>query len=250
MKISVHDLSFKYASTPVLEHVTFDAQPGQCVAVLGVNGAGKSTLLKCIARILPHCMGSIQVDGREINNLPPLQRAKMVGYVPQTVDSPDMTVFDTVMLGRLPYIHWEPTKQDQQIVCELLQKLNLQHIAMRNAATLSGGELQKVAVARVLAQQAGVLLFDEPTSNLDVHNQLEVVNLIRDLAREKHISAIVTMHDLNLALRFADRFLLMKDKTIRYAGDASVITPDSLHDIFNINASVVQLNGRPLIIPD
>lgn len=249
MKLLVQGLSFSYRSDPVLKNVDFSVEAGDCVAILGPNGAGKSTLLKCISRILSYSVGQITVDGADVAAMKPADRAKLVGYVPQTTFFADSTVFDAVLLGRKPYIRWEATKNDINIVENLLEQLSLSHLALRNVCELSGGEQQKVAIARALAQQPKVLLFDEPTSNLDLKNQIESVRFIREIAKDQNLAVVVTMHDLNLALRFANRFLMMKDNAICAAGGKEIITADTIKDVYGQDVLVAEVEGHTVVIP-
>ncbi len=249
MNLSVRDLVFSYSAVPVLRGVSFDVSRGECVAVLGNNGAGKSTLLKCINRLLTARAGSIAIEGEDVGHLKGAQLARMVGYVPQNLAFSDSTVFDAVLMGRRPYIRWEATEKDLGIVGGLLDSMHLAHLALRRVNELSGGERQKVAIARALAQQPRVLLFDEPTSSLDIRNQIDVVNMIRTVAAENDLSAIVTMHDLNLALRFGDRFLMLKDGVICAAGGRDVVTPETIRAVYGLEAAVGEVAGHPVVVP-
>lgn len=249
MNLSVRDLAFSYSAAPVLRGVSFDVARGECVAVLGDNGAGKSTLLKCVNRLLTAQAGSIAIEGEDVGRLKGAQLARMVGYVPQNLAFSDSTVFDAVLMGRRPYIRWEAAEKDLEIVADLLDSMHLAHLALRRVNELSGGERQKVAIARALAQQPRVLLFDEPTSSLDIRNQIDVVNMIRMVATENDLSAIVTMHDLNLALRFADRFLMLKDGVICAAGDKGVVTPETIRVVYGLEAAVGEVAGHPVVVP-
>jgi len=192
----------------VVQDVSFSAEEGDFVAVLGVNGVGKSTMLKCINKINRSKSGEILIDHQPVSSLDNTELAKQIGYVAQNCQFSDGTVFDSVLLGRKPFIKWDVTAYDLEVVQKVLQLLSLEKFSMRNVLELSGGERQKVAIARALAQQAPVLLFDEPTSNLDLKNQLEVLRIIRDIVKQQHLTAVVTIHDLNLALRLPTNFLL------------------------------------------
>ena len=189
---------------------------GECIAVLGINGVGKSTMLKCINRIITPRKGTITVDGKPISRMNGNILAQHIGYVPQGCEFADGTVFDAVLLGRKPFIKWDVTQNDLEIVQNVLHVMNLEEYANRNVNALSGGEKQKISIARALAQQTPILLFDEPTSNLDIKNQLAVLDVAKKIVRQQNLTAIVVIHDLNLALRFADKFLVMKDMPRRF----------------------------------
>lgn len=249
MNLEIRNLQFSYGSHAVVRDVSFSACAGELVAVLGVNGVGKSTMLKCINKINRHTAGEILVDGVSIRQLDDTELAQRVGYVAQNCAFSDSTVFDSVLLGRKPFIKWDVTAKDLEIVQEVLHMLSLEDFAMRNVLQLSGGERQKVAIARALAQQTPVLLFDEPTSNLDMKNQLEVLHIIRTLVREQKLTAIVTIHDLNLALRYADKFLAMKDGRVYGFGDSEIVTPEMIREVYGVEADVVDYCGQRVIIP-
>jgi iron complex transport system ATP-binding protein len=171
MILSVDGLSFRYNSHPVLQDVTFEAPSGQILGVLGVNGAGKSTLLKCINKVLQPHSGSVLLDGTNLLRLRGDAVARRIGYVPQRYNADQVTVFDAVLLGRKPHIKWAATERDLRVVERLLKLMGLEAYALRSVSTLSGGEAQKVVIARALAQEPKVLLLDEPTSSLDLRNQ-------------------------------------------------------------------------------
>lgn len=222
---------------------------GDCLAVLGTNGVGKSTLLKCLNRILKPRAGTVLIEKDEVLKLTRTELAQRMGYVAQKNESNRITVFDTVLLGRKPYIKWEVSRKDLDIVSEILDLLELRDHSLRYLDELSGGELQKVVIARALAQEPELLLLDEPTSNLDLKNQLEVVGIIKKIVKEKQIAAIVTMHDLNLALRFADKFLLLKNGCIFAAGGEEVMTPENIESVYSIPVMVEKLGNVSVVVP-
>jgi iron complex transport system ATP-binding protein len=249
MSISVNNVSFRYPTVEVLDDISFSVEPGDCMVILGKNGVGKSTLLRCINRILKVQAGDIEIGGVNIRKMNNNELAQKIGYVLQSNQFSDTTVFDAVLMGRKPYIKWEVTGKDLEIVTDVLLSLSLQKYSMRRVNELSGGEMQKVAIARALTQQPDVLMFDEPTSNLDLNNQLEVIKLIKDVVKEKHISAIVTMHDLNLALRFGNKFVMMKGGRIHSIGGMEILTPDNILNVYDVNVKIETYYGQPVVIP-
>ncbi len=249
MILSVQGIQFHYPGRPVLDEVTFEVETGQVLAILGTNGTGKTTLLKCINRILTPAAGAVLVDEESTALLSRKALAQKMGYVEQQRASSRATVFNTVLLGRKPYIRWDITQRDMAIAGQALASLGLADYALRYLDELSGGELQKVVIARALAQEPEILLMDEPTNSLDLKNQLEVVHLIRQISRERGIAAVVTMHDLNLALRFADRFILLKDRTIYAAGGPEIMTPESIQSVYAVPVTVAAHNGIRVVIP-
>ncbi|NLM51313.1 MAG: ABC transporter ATP-binding protein [Firmicutes bacterium] len=248
--MQVQALSFAYRQDqPVLQEINFAVEKGQCTAVLGNNGAGKSTLIKCLNRILKPQKGIVYVHGKNIYQLKRKEIAKCFAYVAQHHAGARFTVFDTVLLGRKPYIKFEPAPEDFRIVETIIKQLNLEDLALRYIDELSGGELQKVMLARALAQQPQVLLLDEPTSNLDLSNQYEVLAIVREIAKKEHISVLMVLHDLNLALRYCDRFLFLKNNRIFAYGGMEVMTPQNIEEVYGVPVDVQEINGIKVVIP-
>ena len=249
MMLRVDGIAFGYRSTPVLDGVDFSARPGQFLAVLGNNGAGKSTLLRCITRIVRPQSGAVYLDESDVHALRGAERARRIGYVPQRTESSHMTVYDTVLVGRTPHITWDANHEDHHVVERVLAELGLEHLAMRPIDELSGGELQKTVIARALAQEPRVLLLDEPTSSLDLRNQLDVLGTVKRVTAAQGVAVIAVMHDLNLALRFADAFLLLADGRVHACGGAEVVTPANVSRVYGVPVSVTSVNDVPLVVP-
>ena len=249
MILSVENIAFAYPSRPVLRDATFNVGQGEFIALLGTNGAGKTTLLKCLNRILKPQAGAVCLGEQKVGDLTRRELAQKMGYVEQQRQGSRTTVFDAVLMGRKPYIRWEATRRDLAIVDQILDRLELSAFALRFLDELSGGELQKVTIARALAQQPKVLLMDEPTSSLDLKNQLEVLALTREICQSGEISVVAAMHDLNLALRFADRFILLKDGQVFIAGGKEIITAGTLHTVYGVSVAVENFNDNKVIIP-
>jgi iron complex transport system ATP-binding protein len=249
MILSVRDLAFSYPSRSVLDEINFSICKGSFLAVLGINGAGKSTLLKCINKVLKPCAGTVFIQNDETGKLSQTEIAKRIGYVAQRQESVSMTVFDAVLLGRKPYIKWGASAKDLDITHKALKMLELEEYALRYVDELSGGEQQKVIIARALAQEPELLLLDEPTSSLDLKNQLEVARIIKRVVKNQQISAVVSMHDLNLAIRFADRFLLLKNGEIFAAGGLEVMTSENIESVYSIPVKINEIEGIPVVVP-
>ncbi len=249
MILSVKGLAFDYPSRSVIKNISFSISKGDFLAVLGINGAGKSTLLKCINRVLKPHKGAVYIKDDEAFKLSRRELAKRIGYVAQRNENIRTTVFDAVLLGRKPYIQWEASESDLEIVQDALSTLELSEYALRYLDELSGGEQQKVIIARALAQKPELLLLDEPTSSLDLKNQLEVANIIKKVAKEQQMAAVVTMHDLNLAIRFADKFLLIKDGEIYAAGGIEVMTPENIESVYSVPVIIKKVGEIPVVIP-
>ncbi len=251
MKLKVKNIEFGYNSTPVLEDVSMELDRSEIVGIVGPNGAGKSTLIRCIDRILTPGGGSILLDGTDISKMTRMEIAKEMGYVPQTTTRVfPATVFDTVLMGRRPHLGWKSSEEDVDKVIEVLELLGIMEFAMRDFNEISGGQQQKVLIARALAQEADILLLDEPTSNLDIRHQLEVMDIMKGIVQNKGISAIVAIHDLNLASRYTDRLLMLNGGRIFAAGaPESVLTVENIRRAYGVEARVLSDGERPYIIP-
>ena len=248
--LEVRDLRFAWGkNAPVLDGVSFTAEDGCSMAVLGRNGAGKSTLIRCIDGILRPQGGSVRLDGREILPLPRREIARLFAYVPQHAGEEELTVFDAVLLGRRPYIRWDASAQDRAVVMDTLAELELEPLMLRMLGELSGGELQKVIIARALVQEPKVLLFDEPTSSLDPMNQHEVMGLVSRIVKEKQICAVSVLHDLNLAARWCDRFLFLKEGKAFACGGTEVLSAETVEAVFGMKSEILLRNGVPVLVP-
>lgn len=243
--IKVENLKFGYNGLEVLDNISLEIESGEFVAVLGPNGAGKSTLLKCIAGLL-ECKG-IEILGKPLEYYSRGELARIIGYVPQSANPGFMRVFDIVLLGRRPYMSFNPSEKDIRIVNKILKKLGIQHLALKPANRLSGGELQKVSIARALAQEPEILLMDEPTNNLDPKSQLEVMKIAKEFAKAGKVS-IAVMHDVNLALRFADRFIFMKNGRIIADGGREILKSEIFEKVYGIRGLVGELSGVPVFV--
>lgn len=247
--IEVNHISYHYhGCEEVLKDVSFQLEPGKFLAILGNNGVGKSTLLKCLNKILKADDGTFLLDGENILRMSNHQVSQRIAFVSQNVPSTQMTVHDVVMLGRRPYMKWGFMEKDHQIVHEAMDRLNLDALRGRFLNQLSGGERQKVMLARALAQQPKLLLLDEPTSSLDIHNQYQVLKIVQEICRKDGLTAIVVIHDLNLALRFCDRFLLLRQGQVYDAGDWRVLTPEALEQVYQVKGKVLDVEGRKMVL--
>ena len=249
MILSVDQLSFAYPGRDVLKDICFTVSQGDCISILGQNGTGKSTLLKCLDRILSPQKGSVLIDGKDICRMTGTRRAREIGYISQHQHPTHCTVFNAVLLGRRPYFKWDAGPEDLKIVDGVLKATGLLPYAMRYLDQLSGGELQKVVIARALCQQPRLLLMDEPTSNLDLKNQMDTTVIIKEIISRKNISVIAAMHDINLALRFSNKFILMKNGQIFTAGGVETITRENILAVYGVDVDINVWQGVPVIIP-
>lgn len=250
VKITINDLTFSYNSSAILDGLDLVVQGSEVLGLVGPNGSGKTTLIKCIDRILKP-KGSILLDGQEIDRMTQQEIARHFGYVPQSSSTPlSTTVFDTVLMGRRPHINWRVSDIDLEKVAETLELLHLEDLAMRDFSQLSGGQKQKVLLARALCQEPEVLLLDEPTSNLDMRHQLEVMEMIAALVKGKKISAVMALHDLNLAAMFVDKLAILKDGKIYGAGTpADLLNAKNIKEVYGVEAVVMENLQRPYIVP-
>jgi iron complex transport system ATP-binding protein len=253
LKLIIKDLEFCYTSRMILDNITMELRPSEMLGIIGPNGSGKSTLIQCIDGLLKPKTGCILLDGTDIQDLSRREIAKKVGYVPQTTNRSffPCTVLDTVLMGRRPHLGWRSSNKDVRKVIEVLRLIGIEDLAMSDINELSGGQQQKVLIARALAQDPAVLLLDEPTSNFDIKHQLEVIEIIREKVWERSISAIMAVHDLNLASKYTDRIIMLKDGRIFDTGTPeSVLTPENIKSVYGVVAEVIDNNnGSPHIIP-
>ena len=250
MRLRIREMEFDYASRPVLRNIHMDFCSGEITAICGPNGVGKSTFIKCINRLLKP-RGTIRLEKHDLSKMSMRRVAKHIGYVPQRINNVfSITVFEMVLMGRRPHLGWNSGESDREKVISILKLMDLEDYALTDFNRLSGGQQQKVIISRALAQEPDILLLDEPTSNLDLRHQLEVMELIKDLVAEKGISVIMAVHDLNLASRYADKILMMKDGTIYRAGNSSdVLTEEGILSVYGVVAVVREESGKPYIVP-
>jgi len=251
VKLKIKNVAFNYGSVHVLKNICIELAESEMLGVVGPNGAGKSTLIRCIDRILKPQHGTILLDGQNINDMRQMELARKIGYIPQTTAQAfPATVFDTVLMGRRPHLGWRSCEKDTEKVLDMLQMLNIEEFAMRDINELSGGQRQKVFIARALTQEPDVLLLDEPTSNLDIRHQLEVMDIIMNIVRDKGITAITAIHDLNLASRYANRMVMLSNGKIFSAGDpVSTLTAENIEHVYGVEVKVSNHDGHPYIVP-
>jgi len=253
--IEAFNIKCAYQSREVLKGITISLLPQELIGLLGPNGSGKTTLIKTLSKNLKPIAGAVFLDGKPLDELSYRDIAKKTGVVPQeTALDFAFTVYEVVMMGRNPYISrfQGETKEDEEIVKETMRATNTLEFVDRPITELSGGEKQRVILARALAQNPKVLLLDEPTSHLDITYQIEILNLIRDLIKKKNIAALAAIHDPNLAAQFCDKIILMKDGEIYDVGaPKDVLNTENLKEVFNIDVIVKQhpVYGSIYILP-
>jgi ABC-type cobalamin/Fe3+-siderophores transport systems, ATPase components len=251
MELVLENVSKAYGPQVALDNVSFAVHPGEIVALVGPNGSGKSTLIKAIALIHEPTGGTIAIDSRDVRSIDPVDLAMLLGYVPQgfsyTLYS---TVFETVLMGRRRYIRWSVSDEELSRVQRALDALEIGSLAAKFMDELSGGERQKVFIARALAQEPRIFLFDEPTSALDIRYQIEVMETMRRITRERNSSMIVAVHDLNLAYRYADAVVVLNHgKMEAYGKPCDVLTPDCIRSVYGVDSFAVENEYGKFIVP-
>ena len=246
--IDIESLSFSYGQSVVLKDVSLSASDGEVVAILGNNGAGKSTLITCINRIRKPSSGKVFIDNVSTDEMNRNELARAISYVAQKSDSTQISVFDSILLGRKPYMKWGASNEDLAMVEDMIHRLGLEEFAIRNLDELSGGEMQKVLVARALVQEPRVMLLDEPTSALDPKNQYAMMNLIRKMAKERNMTVLVILHDLNLALSSSDRVFFMKDGVGKYFCHVNDVNEDMIDSVYGIKAKIINDEGQRYVL--
>ena len=249
MILEMSGVKFAYNGRPILKDVRLTVDQGEMLVILGPNGVGKTTLLRCINAILKSGAGTIMVEGRNVLKMTPSAIARRMGYVAQYQAKNRMTAYDAILMGRKPHIRFTTSKKDLQMVDDTIKALGLENLAMRHIDQMSGGELQKVAVGRALVQEPRLMLLDEPTSSLDLKNTMNILNLIKKVVTTYRLGAVMTMHNLNSALRFADKFVFLKDGIIHSAGRIKDITEDMIREVYDIPVEILYHKDRPLVVP-
>ncbi len=253
--LTITSLTVAYGDRIVLKKVSLEVMPGRIMALIGPNGAGKSTLIRAASGILPIHSGKICVGGRDLADCLPGERAKIVAVVPQARQlGGAFSVEQAVMMGRTPYLNWlgREGEADKAAVRSALRRTGLEKFAERPIAKLSGGEQQRVLLARALAQETPVLLLDEPTNHLDLQHQTNLLSLVRNLAQQQHIAVLMAMHDLNLVAHFADKVALLVSGDLMSMGlPQEVLCAELISKAYETPVEVVPhpLTGAPLIFP-
>jgi iron complex transport system ATP-binding protein len=249
MILNINGLTFKYNSHNVLNNINFSVEKGEVLVILGPNGVGKTTLLKCINSILKRDKGDVYINDKNTLEMNVTEIAKQMSYVAQRTETAKLTAFDAILLGRRPHIKWRVSKDDIKKVDAVIKRLNLEHLSLKYIDQMSGGELQKISLARAFVQETDLFLLDEPTSNLDLKNQAEILGLVKRVVKGHNVAAVMTMHDLNTALRYSDKYLFLQNNSIYGAGHISQISSSMVESVYGIPVEIMHHKGYPVIIP-
>ncbi len=250
-KIIVDNLSFRYSTKEILKHISFDIENAKVTTIIGSNGAGKSTLLKCCNHVLHHNKGNIIICEKDINEMTPHDIAKAIGYVPQKYfSSVATTVFESVLIGINRKSLLGYTENEINEVSSILEKMNIADISEEKVSNLSGGQQQKVAIARSLVNTPPFVFLDEPTSGLDLRSQRDLMHFLRNLSRESNVGVLTILHDINLASEFSDTIIMLKEGTLYAKGSPEeVISYDNIKEVFNLETKITIHNDKPFILP-
>ena len=248
--LEAFEVSFSYprAVHSVFEGITLEAHAGTMTAILGNNGAGKSTMLNLLANIEASTAGTVRVCGKALSGMNRREIAQHIAYVTQQQRIPHLSVYDEVLLGRKPHVSWSIGENDRAVVAAAIERLELEPFIDRYCDELSGGERQKVYIARAIAQETEVLLLDEPTSALDPKNQMEVLRVLRQITTQNALATVMVIHDINLALRFCDRFLLMRNGSVVAQGGINTITAEALSQAYDMPMRIVDIDGIKMVV--
>lgn len=250
--LTLKDVDFAYGKGKLtLKDITLDIRNPQLISIIGPNGVGKSTLIHCINKILSPTHGTVMIDETDVSDIKVKELAKKIGYVPYSAsDTFPLTVVDTILMGRNPHSKWKgDLHEDMKVVKEVLNLMDITPLAMRPFNELSAGQHQRVMLARGLAQEPEILLLDEPTANLDIRHQMDVIRTLKKLSVQKRIVVIMISHDLNLAAKYSDNIIMMAEGTVYAVGrPIDVINSESIKAVYDVDAEVIIREGKPFTI--
>ena len=248
--LKTENLTFRYRknSPLVLNNVNIQLQSGEVGIVLGRNGSGKTTLFRSLAGVLSPTGGSAFFNDKNLLTMSARERSGIVAFVPQDIQFGELCVFDSVLMGRAAHFGIRAGEEDYAVVEAVLKEMQLDSLSLRNVNRLSGGERQKVAIARALAQQPQVLILDEPTGSLDIANEQLIVSQVKKLAREKNIAVLSSVHDLNMAFSFGDKFFFLKDGEIICRCDKGGVNEAVIKDTFGIDVKIFEAENKKIVM--
>jgi iron complex transport system ATP-binding protein len=240
MNLIIEDINFRYKTKHILNNICLDIDFGNVVSIIGPNGCGKTTFIKCINKVLRPQSGKVLLNDEDLHLMKQKDIAKKFAYVPQmTNEFFSGSVIDLVLMGRRPYINWKVSDEDIKMVLDILDNMDIIHLADKRYSELSGGQKQKVLIARALAQDTDIYLLDEPTSFLDIKNQIEVMKMARELANQGKI-VIIVVHDLNMAMKYSDKILLLEEGSVIASGKPNeVLTEENIKKVYDVDIDIV-----------
>ena len=253
-KLEIENINLDYGPRSVIRDFSFQLYPGELLGLVGPNGCGKTSVIKSLSRILTPRSGRILLDGKDLRGIVRSELARIIGVVPQNPSLPEtFTVFEVVILGRNPHMGLlsGETARDIAIVRQAMERTGITHLAKRRIGELSGGEKQRVTIARVLAQEPQVILMDEPTANLDIAQQMDILDLITGMCHEKNTASLIAIHDLNIAAQYCSRIIMLKDGELYAEGTPSeVITADNVREVFGADTTIYPHpeNNLPMVL--
>ena len=255
VELKLQNVTLGYNRNAVVKGMTLEANPGEMLGLVGPNGCGKSTIIKALARVILPYSGDVILNGQGISRIPRRELARLVGVVPQMPLLPStFTAFEIVLMGRNPHLGFlqYEGQEDMEIVWQAMERTSVQHLAQRRVGELSGGEIQCVVIARVLAQQTEAILLDEPTANLDIGRQVEILDLIKALCYRDKLTIVVALHDLNLAAQYCDRLVLIDKGRVHSEGKpGEVINAANIRQVYGSGSYIYShpLSGLPVVLP-
>lgn len=255
IELELRNITLGYWRKHIVQNINFGVKPGEMLGIVGPNGSGKSTIIKALARVIKPYTGSILLNGKDISKVSRTELSRLVGVVPQAPLLPStFTALEIVLMGRNPHLgllQYE-SKKDTNIAWEAMEATSTQHLANRRIGQLSGGEIQSIVIARVMAQQTEGILLDEPTANLDIGRQIEILDLIKGLCFKENLTVVIAMHELNLAAQYCNRLVLINNGQIHCKGEPkNVITEDNISQVYG-SGNYIQfhpLSGLPVVLP-
>ncbi len=247
MRLEVKDLHFGYYKKEVLKGINFVINSGEISVILGKNGVGKSTLIESLLDVKKIKQGEILLNSRSLKEYSLKERSKLIAYVPQRLEETGISVYDFLLLGRLPYFNLSPSNVDKEEVTKIIFKFGLERIAYSGMEEISGGERQLVSIARAMLANPSFLLLDEPTSSLDVKNELKVLSSLKRIAKEKNVGILVILHNIQKAINLGDKLLFMVDGEIKHEISPENLSEEILEDAYSLKGEIIKANHKTYI---